>query len=232
MDEPDTGALKSLSERVACDVLERGFAFCDGYSRLFTTLCDYAGIKSEVITGYANGSGRARNFTSNHRWNAVFLDSTWHLLDVTWASGYVTFGDQFIQHDNDFYFLTNPKDFAREHLPEDPSWALLTELPVPGEFQTSPFKTHSYLKNHIQSYYPEKGIIEASVGDTIFFQIQTSGESKNLTVLDTAIYRFHLHSNRAIIRFYNIEQYHHRQQVHLSIHSHIPLSRMAQPNLR
>src|SRR4051812_9012973 len=53
--DDDTGALKPLDERIAIDVLKKRRAFCDGYARLFKTLCDYAGIRSEIVTGYANG---------------------------------------------------------------------------------------------------------------------------------------------------------------------------------
>jgi Uncharacterized protein involved in cytokinesis, contains TGc (transglutaminase/protease-like) domain len=31
-----------------------------------------------------------RRFAVNHTWNSVYIDSTWYLLDVTWASGVVT----------------------------------------------------------------------------------------------------------------------------------------------
>src|SRR4051812_16767878 len=102
-EDEDTGGLKSLSERVAIDVLNRRIAFCDGYSRLFTTLCNYAGIASEVISGYASSNFGGRKFGSNHRWNAVYLDSTWPLLDATWASGHLTYGsNDFIQSYNNY----------------------------------------------------------------------------------------------------------------------------------
>ena len=47
--EPDdsNAALPPLDERVAAKVLKTGVAFCDGYSRLFKTLCDHAGIKAK-----------------------------------------------------------------------------------------------------------------------------------------------------------------------------------------
>jgi transglutaminase/protease-like cytokinesis protein 3 len=90
-EEPDDSskALPSLNERVAAKVLYKGVAFCEGYSRLFKTLCDHAGIKAEIIYGYARTNNN-RRFGVNHTWNAVYIDGTWHLLDVTWASGFVT----------------------------------------------------------------------------------------------------------------------------------------------
>jgi transglutaminase/protease-like cytokinesis protein 3 len=186
-DEQDTAALKPLSERVAIDVLNRRIAFCDGYARLFKTLCDYAGIKSEVITGYAATNMGRGKFISNHRWNAVLLDSMWHLLDPTWASGHLTYSsNDFIQNYNNYYFLTPAKDFARDHYPEDLQWTLLPEPPYLSEFRRSPFKTHGFLKNNIRSFLPQSGVIEAAEGDTLQFELETFGEKKRMLVLDTA----------------------------------------------
>jgi transglutaminase/protease-like cytokinesis protein 3 len=183
-DASDTGALKPLCERVALDVLSRGFAFCDGYSRLFKTLCDYAGIKSEVITGYGNGGGRRLKFNSNHRWNAVYIDSSWHLLDVTWASGHIGYGNQYIKHYNDYYFLTPAREFARDHFPEELQWTLLDEPFAIMELNYAPFKTHSFFKSNIRSYFPKKGVIEAAVGDTLQFEMEGFADTKDLFVLD------------------------------------------------
>jgi transglutaminase/protease-like cytokinesis protein 3 len=183
----DTGALKSLSERVAEGVLMRRVAFCDGYSRLFKTLCDYAGIKAEVILGYARtGMERGNDkFRSNHTWNAVYIDSTWKLLDVTWASGYATFGGDYVPHYNDYYFLTPPQDFVHDHYPEDLQWTLLSSPPVLKEFNHTPFKSQAFVLHKIVSYKPSTGIIEASVGDTLTFELETEELEKKLWIADT-----------------------------------------------
>jgi hypothetical protein len=186
-EDEDTGALRPLSERVAIDVLKTRVAFCDGYARLFKTLCDYAGIKSEIITGYAaTNMGRGR-FGSNHRWNAVYIDSSWYLLDPTWAAGHLSYSaNDFIQSYNNYYFLTPAQDFARDHYPEDLQWALLPKPPYINEFRRSPFKTHAFTKNNVFSYKPESGVIEASLGDTLHFELETFGEKSQMFVLDTA----------------------------------------------
>jgi hypothetical protein len=177
--------LKSLDERVAEIVLTRRLAVCDGYARLFKTLCDYAGLKSEVITGFAR-SGNQKSFKSNHRWNAVMIDSTWHLLDVTWASGHSAYSsNDFIKRFNDYYFLTPPTDFFLDHYPEDLHWTLMNESPTPREFNASPLKYQAYQKFKITSYFPQRGIIEASVGDTLSFQISATDATKPLQVVDS-----------------------------------------------
>ena len=177
-EEPeDTGDLKPLNERVAEIVLKRKIAACDGYSRLFAVLCDYAGIRCELIPGYAKNSidRPGTRFGVNHFWNAVYFDSTWHLLDVTWASGYISWrGDEFIRQYDEHYFLTPPEMFIRDHYPDDLQWTLLTRSPTPKEFRNSPFKQKSFIKYDIISYYPPQGEIETSVGDTILLELETA----------------------------------------------------------
>src|SRR6185369_15894085 len=88
-EEPDdtSTVLKPLTERVAQIVLQKRKSVCEGYAKLFKSLCDHAGVRSEVICGYAkpNLDRQGLKFKTNHSWNAVFVDSSWHVLDVTWA---------------------------------------------------------------------------------------------------------------------------------------------------
>jgi hypothetical protein len=173
-DDDDTSTvLKPLNERVAATVLKRKLAVCDGYARLFKSLCDFAGIKSEIITGYARtDSENNTSFRSNHTWNAVFIDSNWYLLDVTWASGYLSFwGNEYVRKYNDFYFLTDPKEFIKDHYPEDLQWTLLDDPPTLREYNQSPFKHSSFIKYKITSFKPAVGIIEAAVGDTLQLEL-------------------------------------------------------------
>ena len=173
--EDTSSVLKPLNLIIAENVLKKRTAVCDGYARLFKTLCDYANIPCEIINGYArNDMGRVgRNFKCNHSWNAVKLNGKWELVDVTWASGYLLWSnDQFVSHYDDQYFLTPPAQFAIDHFPEDPQWSLLAEPPIMKEFQYSPFKGWSVVKYNITSYFPSNGIIQAAVGDTIQLKLE------------------------------------------------------------
>lgn len=176
-EEPDdTGkTLKPLNQRVAETVMIRKVALCDGYARLFKTLCDHAGIPSEIIYGYARtGGGRRMKFASNHTWNAVYIDSAWYLLDATWASGFTNFsGDQFIQHYDNKYFLAPPSQFVYDHYPEDMAWTLLKDPPSQLEFNYTPFKYTGFVKTRIDNYFPSKGTLEASLGDSLRFEVET-----------------------------------------------------------
>lgn len=195
-DDHDSIALKPLDERVAERVLYERVAVCDGYARLFKTLCTYSGLQSEVIQGYArtDASRRIQRFQPNHSWNAVVIDSVWYLLDVTWASGYISWrGNEFIRHRDEQYFLTRPADFIREHYPDNLQWALMDDPPLMPEFRHSPFKQKSFTKYQITAYRPEKGVIEVMQGDTILVELHTSDAMKDGRVssdpfLDTSVY--------------------------------------------
>lgn len=166
----DDGPLPALTERVAVKVLTDKQAVCEGYSRLFKSLCDHAGIQSEIVTGYARADmSRVENkFRSNHSWNAVCIDSTWYLLDATWASGYITMpSGEFVKRYDSYYFLTPPEQFIRHHYPDDLRWTLLPEPPAIAEFRNAPFHPRSFYKYSIKTFFPRHGIIDAQMGDTI-----------------------------------------------------------------
>jgi transglutaminase/protease-like cytokinesis protein 3 len=171
-DDPDDTAavLKPLTERVALNVFKRREAVCDGYAKLFKTLCDYAGIPSEIINGYArtNFNQVGQRFLSNHSWNAVYIDSSWHLLDATWAAGVVSYrGDEFIRRYDDYYFMTPPEQFIRDHYPDELTWALMDNPPTLREFHHTPYKSQQFVKNKIRTFSPARGIIEATLGDEV-----------------------------------------------------------------
>lgn len=196
-DEPDdTTMLKPLDERVAETVLKYKLAVCEGYARLFKTLCNYAGVQAEVVNGYGKTQPHQirQRFRSNHSWNAVMIDSVWHLLDVTWASGYITWqGDRFVRQLDEQYFLSPPEIFIREHYPDDLRWSLMDDPPLMPEFRLSPFKQKSFIKYRISSYKPAGGVIEADLGDTITVVLESSNihNDRNISsdpFLDTTIY--------------------------------------------
>jgi hypothetical protein len=171
---------KSAVEMTALKAFTRRIAVCDGYAKLFKTLCDYAGVKAEIVTGYARGyADSERHFRSNHSWNAVKIDSTWHLVDVTWGSGYVTFGNKYIPNLDDHYFLTKPGIFYEDHIPEDLRWSLIGQWPVFPEMKKTPFRYKSYVKYTISNFFPATGVLDVSRGDTLHFQLQVKDFQKD-----------------------------------------------------
>ncbi|MEO8405476.1 MAG: transglutaminase domain-containing protein [Chitinophagaceae bacterium] len=189
--EVDTGDLKPLTERIAINTLVNRRAICDGYSRLFKSLCDHACIPAEIITGYARSDVDRveQKFRSNHSWNAVYIDSAWQLLDVTWASGYLNrSNDDFIRYYDDYYFLTPPQDFIRHHYPDDLRWTLLERTPPLYEFRYMPFRPRSYVKYDIKDYYPSRGIIDAKLGDTIHLELETNVPYRNVSIAPDSLW--------------------------------------------
>ena len=180
--EDTSSTLKPLVEHVAEIVLQRRIAVCDGYTKLFKSLCDHAGIRNEIIMGYAKSNfGSGSKLRTNHSWNAVYVDSSWHLLDVTWASGFV-YGSLYVKSFDDYYFFTSPRHFIRDHYPEDLQWTLLNDPPLPRELYQSPFLYTEFLRQRIASFSPAKGIIDAAIGDTIRFNIESEYPKISLTV--------------------------------------------------
>jgi hypothetical protein len=120
-------------------VLYNKEAVCEGYANLFKDLCDEAGVRCEVIQGYSKGYGYipGQTFTmANHSWNAIFIDDTWYLVDVTWAARKLNNSPE-KRAFTDAYFLTPPENFIKDHLPEIPAWQLL-KFPITKEaFETN-----------------------------------------------------------------------------------------------
>ena len=194
-DPLDTAAVwPSGDEMIARKVLRKRVAVCDGYSRLFKVLCSYAGLNAEIVQGYGRVYGGGdKKFKTNHTWNAVRIDSVWRLLDVTWASGYTTFSDAYVQKQNDVYFLTPPEQFITDHYPEELRWALLPNPPAPSEFKKLPFRNKNFFKYGVGAYSPAGGTIEAFAGDTISFWVQLKDVKRAKTTsadpfMDTASY--------------------------------------------
>jgi transglutaminase/protease-like cytokinesis protein 3 len=185
-DDDTATVLPPLDERVAALVLQKREAVCDGYARLFKVMCDFAGLEAVVINGYARtGGGGGRYFRANHSWNAVRIDSAWYLLDATWAAGFTNMrGDQFFRQYDSRYYLAHPESFIRDHYPEDPGWTLLPEAPLIREFQHTPFKHTSFVRQQIKSFSPASGIIEAAIGDTVLIEVETFEPEKKLEVWD------------------------------------------------
>jgi len=105
------------------EVIEKRRGICQHYAELFNAMCEVAGVKSFVITGYTRqASGVVSNI--GHAWNAVQVDSSFYLVDATWASGYKR-GNRYYNEFRDDYFFIEPKEFIKTHMPFDVIWQFL-----------------------------------------------------------------------------------------------------------
>lgn len=174
-------------------ILRRKKAVCQGYAMLFKKMCDLAGLRSEYIVGYIRTEpyqvGTAG--TLDHAWNAVWIDSAYHLLDATWASGGCTKNDddkllRFQKNYNDYYWLTPAAAFAKNHYPKNSQWSLLPQY-TKDSFATNPYYQPGEIQN-LQLITPASGIIHAQKGDSIRFTIAYNGRFKDLQI-NTNIFR-------------------------------------------
>jgi hypothetical protein len=119
-------------------VLEAHKGVCMGFAQLFVALAQAANLKAEMVEGIVRQSdGNIPKI--GHAWVAVRLrkkaekgekpESHWYLCDPTWA---IPTSEAERGKVNDTYFLVEPTEFIKDHLPLDPMWQLL-EHPAPVE---------------------------------------------------------------------------------------------------
>lgn len=177
---------KNYNDNIVKKVLREKVAICDGYTRLFKTLCDYAKIKAEIVTGYVRwySDSIGEQTKRIHAWNAVEIDGKWHLLDPTWASGFSnTDVTAFKKEYDDYYFLTPPDDLLNDHFPLDSKWLLLPHSITIKAFYNQPYLFSAFRKFKIKSYKPVTGVIETMVGDKILFELEADEPEKQMAVL-------------------------------------------------
>jgi hypothetical protein len=122
---------RKIGEQGVADVIRTGRSVCQGYSNLYERMCADAGVECVTISGYGRGYGFSLFETEdppkeNHAWNAVKLNGTWRLVDVTWDAGHVDGG----RYEKDYstgYWLADPLVFLSRHYPADPQWQLLED---------------------------------------------------------------------------------------------------------
>jgi hypothetical protein len=168
-------------------VLKRKKAVCQGYSMLFKKMCDIVGLRSEIITGYVRTDHNQVGTpgTLNHVWNAVWIDSSYYLLDATWAAGGCSKDDNgklfpFQKRYDDYYWLTPANDFARNHFPENNKWVLLLNYSK-ETFSRNPYYAAGEISK-LKLLQPTSGIINAKKGDTIRFKIDYAGYFHELQI--------------------------------------------------
>lgn len=126
-------------EEIINDTFKFRKGICSGYSHLFKYMLKLSDIQSKVISGYARTDLQTIFLNeTNHAWNKVKINNSWHLIDVTWAR------DTTNNRVNDFYFMTDPELFILNHYPEDYNSALLDKEYTLQEYMDFPIYTNSY----------------------------------------------------------------------------------------
>lgn len=180
---------KDYNDRIVQKILKERKAICDGYSRLFKTLCYYAKIKCEIITGYIRWASDPIGAMTNrqHAWNAVYINGLWKLIDATWASGYSnTEVTEFTKYYDEFYFFTNPVEFFNDHYPSDNKWSLLPNTPSLYQFYNFPFYYPNFYRFKITSVKPTAGNIDLTRKNrSVQIELEINDELKNIYVYES-----------------------------------------------
>lgn len=124
----EAGIYSNNPDQSAEAVFSRRNGVCEGYSRLFKQMANYAGLQAEYISGWGKVDYsylKAKYYKKDHAWNAVQIIGEWRLVDLTWGAGWVDDNGTFVREFDDFWFLTPPEQFVYTHYPADSNWQLL-----------------------------------------------------------------------------------------------------------
>jgi len=182
-------------------ILKKKKAICSGYSMLFKRMCDIAGVKCEVISGYAKTKFyEIGNKGGSHAWNAVVIDSVYYLLDATWAAGGCDEDEntgkllKFKKQYDNYYWFTSFHDLVRNHYPKDKRWEFDPNY-TKEKYLDNPYYNGNVLA-HINIFSPTTGVIKAKKGDTIHFEFDYSKKITYLQV-NTNVFR-----NLTVMKYY------------------------------
>jgi len=131
--------LKAIAANKPDAVMRRGKAVCSGYAALFVALCRTVGIEAAEV------SGKVRFNDVGHKWNAVRINGSWQLLDITYMAAGAGNAREGVGKPVGFYFLTDPELFVFSHLPNEPKWQLLPRPITRQEFVAVPPVLHPLL---------------------------------------------------------------------------------------
>lgn len=163
----------SLYNKLVLDtVMRKKAAICDGYARLFKTLCNKSGIKSEMINGMGKNSVNNLNtFVSNHSWNNVLINEKWYLLDACWATEFDTLTKKIYPQIDEFYFLSDPKYFSYSHYPDDKKYLYHSNPFTKQQFSSLPLVYSHFFDSGFDNFSPLNGIISKPKNNKITISI-------------------------------------------------------------
>ena len=169
------------AQETAEAVLQRRTAVCAGYSELFLSLAQSAGLTAEKISGNVKGPGyKAGSLASGddtHAWNAVLLEGKWQLIDCTWGAGHMIStagGPRYARGFNDYYFLPSPGEMIYSHFPEIRRWQMLTPPQTQTHWEQLPLAHSAFFRCGLRFHSHHTAVV-TSEGP---FSVSLSGPDK------------------------------------------------------
>jgi transglutaminase/protease-like cytokinesis protein 3 len=129
------------------EVLQHRRAVCAGYANLYQALGKAMGLEVVIVEGFAKGVDvdESPSDRPNHAWNAVKIDGSWYLVDVTWGAGSVRNG-QFQRQFKPFYFAAQPSQLIYTHRPTADLWQMLPQVYDRDRFLSLPRLTPEFFR--------------------------------------------------------------------------------------
>jgi len=124
------------TQQLVDEVLRTRKGVCANYSALFNACCQSVGIQSYIIEGYTRQYDKISMLA--HAWNAVYINGKFYNIDVTWAAGFVR-GNVYTHQFRDVFFMIEPDEFIKTHIPFDPIWQFSNNPITHKEFESGDF---------------------------------------------------------------------------------------------
>lgn len=160
---------KQRRQLLAQRVFKERKGLCIGLSTLYQELCLRSDIEAEIVEGIikisANDIKNSR-YIKNHAWNAVKIHNQWHLIDLSFSSGYENSKTgQWETQFNDFYFFTNPEKLLLTHFPADSKYQLVEDNITIESFFNQPIFYTKYFASGIEVSDQQSGSLNVSKTD-------------------------------------------------------------------
>jgi tetratricopeptide (TPR) repeat protein len=177
----ETFQQKAINDQSAEKILRARKAVCEGYANLFRALCIAAKIPCEVVNGYAKSADYQIGMPidePNHSWNVLNLGGVWHLTDLTW-------GDSDDSNTYNYYFLTAPEKLIFTHLPERPTWQLLSRRVSMYEFERKQIVYPAFFELKLQNFNHVESLVETNLAPIYFTFSVATAQSQLAATLKT-----------------------------------------------
>jgi len=120
---------------IISEVMKSKSGVCQHYAELFCELSRLAGLNAYVVDGYTLENGKIANVS--HAWNVINIAGSWSMIDATWANAIIISktkkGFPFT------YFMVDPKESIKTHMPFDPIWQILSNPIKYDDFDVNKF---------------------------------------------------------------------------------------------